>query len=952
MSNIGINDIPINYERNDMLSLRKQVSGVANFIRKCETPMTISIQGSWGAGKTSFINMVRNKIGEDEKSADDIVFIYFNSWHFVQFNMSDQMGTSLIIALTKELSKGINDEKSKKTISNIFSGMEIIKATGKLGALIANAALKEKFSIDVKEYLDQAGLTDTEKILKTKTDSVTAIEVIDDLKKNLQKVINARLGINEGTALSREELNRKRVVIFVDDLDRLAPDKAVEVLEILNMFLGCDHCVYMLAIDYEVVVNGVAAKYKNTIAEDKGYEYFEKLIQVVFRLPEKMNRIDHYIAKILGDSGCNRALANRFTELVRDCGQDNPRAIKRLMNSYILIEMMRNAEGENTISQEESTALFAVLCLQTKCIELYDYISRQFSRRFNYEKGVIWFNNLHQFCCENAFGYERKINISEDKLIQWRLVKKSSMKDNSLLLDKEKTVFLVKFFEAFANRGSYKPALGEMLDIQCIIDIKNAIHWSDMLSDRHYSGSLLNYVTKIKVTYGGYLTREIHTQYGSVAEAYTLTVQNILKYILDRDGVVKHEGIFAKDDKERFEVMQIGDLTEKTGEEVFDETVRLFGCFLSDLPKNHSDWEEIQINDRHLWIRVDFHTDSDSEEEERMICMARLLSNYLHIEFEWFAGINTKGPWVTGYKVKDNLDIYEVYFVSVGRNVFHVADHDFVYAYCKTVERLLDKMNDNMRKGVFDEYGDLICLHRDFNNLEDAEQDVDDLTGLQIDFGDPDCAEKDVDDLTGLQIDFDDQDCTGKDVDDLTGLQIDFDDPDFTEKGVETGSLDDYAGDVFMEEFDDNNAGFVNSYGDDLDKVSPWEYETEMERRARENKYIITEEECYMTDKPVNGWRQATIVNEGQIDFYINVNVERKYMLMLVYKLSEMAGEKVTWYGSADMQNCIEFEKKKDPYMEYLKETELKDLYEKEPRVFREPYIAFGDLFSYVYLDE
>lgn len=933
MRNIGINDIPISSERNDMLSLRKQVSGVANFIRKCETPMTISIQGSWGAGKTSFINMVKNKINEDEKSADDIVFIYFNSWHFVQFDMSDQMGTSLIIALTKELSKGINDEKSKKTINNIFSGMEIIKATGKLGALLANAALKEKFSIDVKDYLDQAGLTDTEKILKQKTDSVTAIEVIDDLKKNLQKVINARLGISEGSTFSREELNRKRVVIFVDDLDRLAPDKAVEVLEILNMFLGCDHCVYLLAIDYEVVVNGVAAKYKNTIAEDKGHEYFEKLIQVVFRLPEKMNNTDHYIAKILGDSGCNRALANRFAELVRDCGQDNPRAIKRLMNSYILIEMMRRAEGENTISQDESIALFAVLCLQTKCIELYDYISKQFNRRFNYEKGVVWFNKLHQFCCENAFGYERKINISEDKLIQWRLVKKSSMKDDSLMLDKEKIVFLIKFFEAFVRRSSYKPALGEMLDIQCVIDIKNAIHWSDLLTDRHYSRSLLNYVTRIKVTYGGYLTRETDTQYGSIVEAYKLTVQSILKFILDRDGIAEHEELFANDDMEKLEVMQTEKLREKSGEEVFNETVRLFSYFLSDLPKNQADWEEIRINDRRLWIRVDFHTDNDSEEEEKMICMVKLLSNYLHVEFEWYAGINSEEPWVTGYKVKENIDIGEVYFVSIGKNVFHVLEHDFVYAYYMTVERLMDKMDEKKRNDAFNKYGDFIRLQRDGSNSADADYDFYDADALQGDFDGFD----NIDDLDNF--------------DSLNDFE-DLNDFDSAENSVETDSTDDYAGDVFEEVFDDNDISFVNSYGDDLDKVSPWEYETETERRVRENKTIITEEEYYMMNKPVDGWREATIINEGQINFYINVNVEKQYMLMLVYKLSEMAGEKVTWYSSADMQKYIVFEKKKNAYMEYLKETELKDLYEKEPRVFREPYIAFGDLFNYIYLDE
>lgn len=913
MSYIGINDLPISNEKNDMLSLKKQIAGVARFISICETPMTISIQGSWGAGKTSFINMVRNKINGDEKNAEDIVFIYFNSWHFVQFDMSDQMGTSLIIALTKELSKGIEDEKSKKTVSNIFSGMEIIKATGKLGALIANAALKEKLSIDVKDYLDKSGLTDTEKILKTKTDSVTAIEVIDDLKKNLQNVINARLGITEGCTLSKEELNRKRIVIFVDDLDRLSPDKAVEVLEILNMFLGCDHCVYLLAIDYEVVVNGVAAKYKNTIAEDKGYEYFEKLIQVVFRLPEKMNNIDHYIAKILGDSGYNRALANRFAELVRDCGQDNPRAIKRLMNSYVLLEMMRGAEDESTISQDEAIALFAVLCLQTRCIELYDYISRQFNRRFNYEKGVVWFNKLHQFCCENAFGYERNINISEDKLIQWRLVKKSSMTDDSLLLDKEKIVFLIKFFEAFANRTTnYKPALGEMLDIQCIINIKNAIHWSELLADRNYFGSRLNYVTKLKVSYYDVSTREVKTQHGSITEAYKLTVQSILRYILDKGGIDNSEEWFANDEREKYEALQLERLREKSGEDIFDETVRLFSCFLSDLAKNNADWTALQINDRHIWIRTNFHTDSDSEEEERMICMAKLLSNYLHIKFEWYADINTDKPWVTGYKAKENIDISEVYFVSIGKTIFHALDHSLVYAYCKTVERLLEKLDEKKRKAVFKEYGDLITLHIDYDDQENAENKFDDLASL---LSAPDVYDSD-------------------------------------EEADDTEPTDDYIGDDFDEKYMNQNISYVNSYGDDLDKVSPWEYETETERWGRESKNIITEEELYKTEKPIKGWRQAVVIDEGQLDFYINEYVEKKYMLKFVYKLAEMSGEKVIWYSSADMQDYIVFEKQKNAYMEYLKENELKALYEKEPRAFREPYIAFGDLFSYVYLDE
>ena len=40
--------------------------------------------------------------------------------------------------------------------------------------------------------------------------------------------------------------HQKRVVIFVDDLDRLQPQKAVEVLEVLKVFLDCENCVFVL----------------------------------------------------------------------------------------------------------------------------------------------------------------------------------------------------------------------------------------------------------------------------------------------------------------------------------------------------------------------------------------------------------------------------------------------------------------------------------------------------------------------------------------------------------------------------------------------------------------------------------------------------------------------------------------------------------------------------------
>lgn len=58
-------------------------------------------------------------------------------------------------------------------------------------------------------------------------------QAISDLKEQFQQAVNAKLA----------ESGKDLLVIFIDDLDRLYPGKAVELLEILKLFLDCDRCV-------------------------------------------------------------------------------------------------------------------------------------------------------------------------------------------------------------------------------------------------------------------------------------------------------------------------------------------------------------------------------------------------------------------------------------------------------------------------------------------------------------------------------------------------------------------------------------------------------------------------------------------------------------------------------------------------------------------------------------
>lgn len=67
----------------------------------------------------------------------------------------------------------------------------------------------------------------------------------DDLKKELKKIVYGEIG-DDG-----------RLVVFIDDLDRLEPVKAVELMEVIKNFLDIERCVFVYAIDFSIVKFGV-----------------------------------------------------------------------------------------------------------------------------------------------------------------------------------------------------------------------------------------------------------------------------------------------------------------------------------------------------------------------------------------------------------------------------------------------------------------------------------------------------------------------------------------------------------------------------------------------------------------------------------------------------------------------------------------------------------------------
>ncbi len=85
---------------------------------------------------------------------------------------------------------------------------------------------------------------------------------------------------------------RINFVVFVDDLDRCLPEKAVETLELIKTLFNIESFAFMLALDDEVIERGISHRYKEYQLVGKkpempitGFEYLEKIVHLPFRLP-------------------------------------------------------------------------------------------------------------------------------------------------------------------------------------------------------------------------------------------------------------------------------------------------------------------------------------------------------------------------------------------------------------------------------------------------------------------------------------------------------------------------------------------------------------------------------------------------------------------------------------------------------------------------------------------
>lgn len=358
MKHNGLRDTPLKYSEEDCLGLTRYARALTVFAEKCETPMTIALQGDWGSGKTSLMNLIR---GQLEEKPERYQCIWFNTWQYSQFGLEDQLAASLISFFISKI-PGNSEKKAR-----------LREVTAKLGRL-ARVIGKEVGGMAGGAMKAAAVLAGEQAIEKTELDPAASIAA---LKEELATLVKELSGEND----------EKRIVVFIDDLDRLSPVKAVELLEAFKLFLDIQGCVFFLACDYKVVNQGLKAKFGAEFVQNSEKSFFDKIIQLPFKMPVAQYEVKRYIKSLLEDIGvtCEDSDIKKYQQLIVTSIGFNPRGLKRAFNALLLLKQVEGIAEEssadknsslNVDQSERDRLLFAIICIQLSYENFYNFLCR------------------------------------------------------------------------------------------------------------------------------------------------------------------------------------------------------------------------------------------------------------------------------------------------------------------------------------------------------------------------------------------------------------------------------------------------------------------------------------------------------------------------------------------------------------------------------------------------
>ncbi len=247
------NDAPITEPGQDWLGFGELARHLAGaFLRNdLSGGLVVGIEGEWGSGKSSLANLALDMLGKSDNAPS---IVRFSPW--IVGNRSELL-RELFLEFDKVLYNSFPaaGRRSARTLLRRYANSA--------SALAAAGDIAAAAGLPVAGVVSQA------------------------LKHSASAASNAAAPslatLNQGLRRHFQSLPRP-VVVFIDDIDRLEPNEAVEVLRLVRAVADFPNVGYLLAYD----PNNLAKYLQKALGAQDGKAYIEKIVQASFAIPEPM----------------------------------------------------------------------------------------------------------------------------------------------------------------------------------------------------------------------------------------------------------------------------------------------------------------------------------------------------------------------------------------------------------------------------------------------------------------------------------------------------------------------------------------------------------------------------------------------------------------------------------------------------------------------------------------
>lgn len=278
-------DSPIESPEEDQFDYYSEAFHIASTLANLPESKAVSVAvlSPWGNGKTSFVNLIKHAIryGNDKKPLFDHVIIEFNP-------RQSKNVTSVQEDFFKALTEAVPD----------------------------NTRIRNR----IADYLENIGIQNIHILAKV----FTGVIKIKRTKREAIEEVNSAL-----------DSLKKKLIVFIDDFDRLTDAEIIEVLKLIDNNAAFRHTIFITAYD-EIAVSNALKKFEGA----NGVAYTDKFFTLRFHLPLRSDvsivNVLYELLKGKVDKDIDLSfIRNNQYEIITECVR-NLRDVKSFCNMFLI----------------------------------------------------------------------------------------------------------------------------------------------------------------------------------------------------------------------------------------------------------------------------------------------------------------------------------------------------------------------------------------------------------------------------------------------------------------------------------------------------------------------------------------------------------------------------------------------------------------------------------------